>query len=61
MNHTVLINTGGFDDEELSYWRKSHELGRSTPNLTIVDKYYDKPSVFDLRNVLKKQHSTLYQ
>jgi hypothetical protein len=41
---TVLINTGGFDDELAAI--EEHELGSAnTHNLTIVDfEYYDKPS-----------------
>lgn len=42
--HTVLINTGGFDSEELSAIEKrALELGSSNHiNLDIVDNYYEK-------------------
>ena len=42
--HTVLINTGGFDSEELSAIEKrALELGSANHiNLDIVDNYYEK-------------------
>ena len=42
--HTVLINTGGFDEEELAaIEERAYDLGSAQhANLTIVDKYYDK-------------------
>ncbi len=42
--HTILINTGGFSVEELTYIEKrAYELGSSHHiNLDIIDKYYEK-------------------
>ena len=42
--HTILINTGGFDEAELSAIEKrAYELGSAHHiNLDIIDKYYDK-------------------
>jgi len=42
--HTILINTGGFSDEELkSIEKRAYELGSANHiNLDIIDKYYDK-------------------
>ncbi|MES2544233.1 MAG: argininosuccinate synthase domain-containing protein [Bacteroidota bacterium] len=42
--HTVLINTGGFDAEELSaIEERAYELGSTQhTNLDIIDKYYEK-------------------
>jgi argininosuccinate synthase len=42
--HTILINTGGFDDTELTAIEKrAYELGSAYHiNLDIIDKYYDK-------------------
>lgn len=42
--HTVLINTGGFDEEELNAIEKrAYELGSANHiNLDIIDKYYEK-------------------
>jgi argininosuccinate synthase len=42
--HTILINTGGFDDTELTAIEKrAYELGSAHHiNLDIIDKYYDK-------------------
>jgi len=42
--HTVLINTGGFDDEELNAIEKrAYELGSANHiNLDIIDNYYEK-------------------
>jgi argininosuccinate synthase len=54
--HTVLINTGGFDDEELNaIEERAYELGSAKhANLTIVDKYYDKAIKYLIYgNVLK--------
>jgi argininosuccinate synthase len=54
--HTVLINTGGFDDEELAaIEERAYELGSTKhANLTIVDKYYDKAVKYLIYgNVLK--------
>ena len=54
--HTVLINTGGFDDEELQAIEdRAYELGSAQhANLTILDKYYDKAIKYLIYgNVLK--------
>ncbi|AWG23633.1 argininosuccinate synthase [Flavobacterium faecale] len=54
--HTVLINTGGFDDQELNdIEERAYELGSAKhANLTIVDKYYDQAIKFLIYgNVLK--------
>lgn len=54
--HTVLINTGGFDSEELSAIEKrALELGSANHiNLDIVDNYYEKAIKFLVYgNVLK--------
>ena len=54
--HTVLINTGGFDDEELQAIEdRAYELGSAKhANLTILDKYYDKAIKYLIYgNVLK--------
>ncbi|MFC6095225.1 argininosuccinate synthase [Flavobacterium qiangtangense] len=54
--HTVLINTGGFDDEELNAIEKrAYELGSANHiNLDIIDKYYEKAIKFLVfGNVLK--------
>lgn len=54
--HTVLINTGGFDDEELqAIEERAYELGSAQhANLTILDKYYDKAIKYLIYgNVLK--------
>jgi argininosuccinate synthase len=54
--HTVLINTGGFDKEELdAIEKRAYELGSAKhANLTIVDKYYDKAIKYLIYgNVLK--------
>ncbi|KGO86848.1 argininosuccinate synthase [Flavobacterium rivuli WB 3.3-2 = DSM 21788] len=42
--HTILINTGGFDEAELTAIEKrAYELGSAHHvNLDIIDKYYDK-------------------
>jgi len=42
--HTILINTGGFGDEELAAIEKrAYELGSANHiNLDIIDKYYEK-------------------
>jgi argininosuccinate synthase len=42
--HTILINTGGFSDEELKgIEKRAYELGSANHiNLDIIDKYYDK-------------------
>jgi argininosuccinate synthase len=42
--HTILINTGGFDDTELTAIEKrAYELGSAHHiNLNIIDKYYEK-------------------
>jgi argininosuccinate synthase len=42
--HTILINTGGFNDTELAAIEKrAYELGSAHHiNLDIIDKYYDK-------------------
>ena len=42
--HTILINTGGFDNTELAAIEKrAYELGSAHHiNLDIIDKYYDK-------------------
>jgi argininosuccinate synthase len=42
--HTILINTGGFDETELSAIEKrAYELGSTHHiNLDIIDKYYEK-------------------
>ena len=60
--HTVLINTGGFDEEELTAIEKrAYELGSAQhANLTIVDKYYDKAIKYLIYgNVLKNNTYTL--
>jgi len=54
--HTVLINTGGFDEEELNAIEKrAYELGSANHiNLDIIDKYYEKAIKFLVfGNVLK--------
>jgi argininosuccinate synthase len=54
--HTVLINTGGFDEAELAaIEERAYELGSAQhANLTIVDKYYDKAIKYLIYgNVLK--------
>jgi argininosuccinate synthase len=54
--HTVLINTGGFDDAELKAIEdRAYELGSAKhANLTILDKYYDKAIKYLIYgNVLK--------
>lgn len=54
--HTVLINTGGFDEEELNTIEKrAYELGSANHiNLDIIDKYYEKAIKFLVfGNVLK--------
>ncbi len=54
--HTVLINTGGFDDAELNeIEEKAYELGSAQHvNLTIFDKYYEKAIKYLIfGNVLK--------
>jgi len=42
--HTILINTGGFSEEELTgIEKRAYELGSANHvNLDIIDKYYDK-------------------
>lgn len=42
--HTILINTGGFGEEELqAIEKRAYELGSANHlNLDIVDKYYEK-------------------
>ncbi|KOS05473.1 argininosuccinate synthase [Flavobacterium akiainvivens] len=42
--HTILINTGGFGEEELqAIERRAYELGSANHlNLDIIDKYYEK-------------------
>lgn len=42
--HTILINTGGFGEEELqAIEKRAYELGSANHlNLDIIDKYYDK-------------------
>jgi argininosuccinate synthase len=42
--HTILINTGGFGEEELAAIEKrAYELGSANHiNLDIIDKYYEK-------------------
>ncbi len=42
--HTILINTGGFGEEELqAIERRAYELGSAHHlNLDIIDKYYEK-------------------
>jgi len=54
--HTVLINTGGFDEEELNAIEKrAYELGSANHvNLDIIDNYYEKAIKFLVfGNVLK--------
>ena len=54
--HTVLINTGGFDEEELkSIEKRAYELGSANHiNLDIIDKFYEKAIKFLVfGNVLK--------
>ena len=54
--HTVLINTGGFDEAELAAIEKrAYDLGSAQQaNLTIVEKYYDKAIKYLIYgNVLK--------
>jgi argininosuccinate synthase len=54
--HTVLINTGGFDQKELQAIEdRAYELGSAQhANLTIVNKYYDKAIKYLIYgNVLK--------
>lgn len=54
--HTVLINTGGFDQDELNAIEKrAYELGSVNHiNLDIIDKYYEKAIKFLVfGNVLK--------
>lgn len=42
--HTILINTGGFGEEELqAIEKRAYELGSANHlNLDIIDKYYEK-------------------
>lgn len=54
--HTILINTGGFDEEELNAIEKrAYELGSANHiNLDIIDNYYEKAIKFLVfGNVLK--------
>ena len=54
--HTVLINTGGFDEAELvAIEKRAYELGSAKhANLSILDKYYDKAIKYLIYgNVLK--------
>ncbi|WP_447636719.1 argininosuccinate synthase [Flavobacterium microcysteis] len=54
--HTILINTGGFDTEELNAIEKrAYELGSAQHiNLDIIDHYYEKAIKFLVfGNVLK--------
>jgi argininosuccinate synthase len=54
--HTVLINTGGFDADELdAVEKRAYELGSAKhANLDIIDKYYDKAIKYLIfGNVLK--------
>lgn len=54
--HTVLINTGGFDEEELNAIEKrAYELGSANHiNLDIIENYYEKAIKFLVfGNVLK--------
>ncbi len=54
--HTVLINTGGFDDLELeAIEKRAYELGSAKhASLNIIDKYYNKAIKFLVfGNVLK--------
>jgi argininosuccinate synthase len=54
--HTVLINTGGFDENELNATEKrAYELGSfQHKNITIIEKYYEKAIKFLIfGNVLK--------
>ena len=54
--HTVLINTGGFDEAELqAIEARAYELGSSKHfNLNILDKYYNKAIKYLIYgNVLK--------
>ncbi|MEO8516460.1 MAG: argininosuccinate synthase domain-containing protein, partial [Flavobacterium sp.] len=54
--HTVLINTGGFDAEELSTIEtRAYELGSTQhTNLDIIEKYYEKAIKYLIfGNVLK--------
>ena len=42
--HTILINTGGFGEDELqAIEKRAYELGSANHlNLDIIDKYYEK-------------------
>lgn len=54
--HTILINTGGFDNEELdAIEKRAYELGSAQHiNLDIIDHYYEKAIRFLVfGNVLK--------
>ena len=54
--HTVLINTGGFDEDELmAIEERAYDLGSAQhTNLNIVDKYYEKAIKYLIYgNVLK--------
>jgi len=54
--HTVLVNTGGFSDQELKETEeRAYAIGsKSHANLTILDKFYDKAVKYLIfGNVLK--------
>ncbi|AXT50460.1 argininosuccinate synthase [Aquimarina sp. BL5] len=54
--HTILVNTGGFSDEELEHTEKrAYELGSTSHvNKTILDKFYEKAIKYLIfGNVLK--------
>lgn len=54
--HTILVNTGGFSEEELEHTEKrAYELGSSSHiNKTILDKFYQKAIKYLIfGNVLK--------